>query len=796
MAAATDETDTRVMFRNGDAGWNGAYAPVRLASSDKPASGAVAAISACLAFPDDFHGIERPVLYAGIAGGTGDGDVYRIDPLAGNTATDLNAGSPAGLNDLPVSGLAVQGNNNNLTLIAGAADSSLLVSSRDGGLTWGSALRTPPGDGITVLAYDGATAGFHGATSGANGGFAISLDAGETWNQVSFINDAIYAVIEFAVSPRYETDGTIFMITFGNGRSLWRTADGAVSWERLLQTPEEIKLIGLPPEYGADSMAVFLAGCYGGSPAVWSSRDGGQTFRIRPTCDPSTGMAFPIDAWQIVDSVTLVIGSGNYGNAAVFTTTNCGFFYSAGIRLGNKDVTSLALSPDYAHDYGIVAADKDGWVYYSQNGEDFIKLPSDASLPPFRGNIRVAFDPLFKENGIIYAVSDVSDGGIWRFRSGKSQEWVAIDASLPAGSLMFDIVVTGDGVLYAVNNTTGLGLERCLNPSAGDEMIWDTVNRGLPENAELGLLEQTGDILWSVDMPGNRLMVFHDTLTRPLDLHTPENGAAGLGSVADSKINDIRLKWDTSSGAIKYEWQCSIDPEYSYVLSSLEDETSAGYVLLTDLAPATTYYWRVRAIQPARSPWSKVRSFTTCMVPGTPVLLPGAPAVGAQDISLSPVFQWKAVLGATGYELLVDTTVEFNNPVIDRTGNAALQVNFWECDVMLNPATTYYWKFRALGDNTFSEWSAVGAFKTAPLPPGHEVTSTEAVNAQNEANALTVATGTSPVVPVPTFTIMVTNTIAGIPGTEWLVPAFSGLAGVIVLLVLLILILTIKVWKR
>ena len=115
---------------------------------------------------------------------------------------------------------------------------------------------------------------------------------------------------------------------------------------------------------------------------------------------------------------------------------------------------------------------------------------------------------------------------------------------------------------------------------------------------------------------------------------------------------------------------------------------------------------------------------------------------------------------------------------------------------MLNPATTYYWKFRALGDNTSSEWSAVGASKTAPLLPGHEVTSTEAVNAQNEANALTVATGTSPVVPVPTFTIMVTNTIAGIPGTEWLVPAFSGLAGVIVLLVLLILILTIKVWKR
>lgn len=83
---------------------------------------------------------------------------------------------------------------------------------------------------------------------------------------------------------------------------------------------------------------------------------------------------------------------------------------------------------------------------------------------------------------------------------------------------------------------------------------------------------------------------------------------------------------------------------------------------------------------------------------------------------LKPIFQWSAVAGADSYELVLSTAPSLANPTIVKSGEHALPGTAWQCDVNLSYDTAYYWKVRAVNADTFSDWSAVGAFITEPPP--------------------------------------------------------------------------------
>ena len=97
---------------------------------------------------------------------------------------------------------------------------------------------------------------------------------------------------------------------------------------------------------------------------------------------------------------------------------------------------------------------------------------------------------------------------------------------------------------------------------------------------------------------------------------------------------------------------------------------------------------------------------------------------------LKPIFQWSAIAGADSYELLVSTDASFTNPIIIRIGAYALPATAWQSDISLDYDTTYYWKVRASGSNSYSAWSAVSAFITEPsselTPPSSESSSPSA----------------------------------------------------------------------
>lgn len=223
------------------------------------------------------------------------------------------------------------------------------------------------------------------------------------------------------------------------------------------------------------------------------------------------------------------------------------------------------------------------------------------------------------------------------------------------------------------------------------------------------------DRLWAIDTANTKLMTFTDSLSLPITLTSPADKAPGIGIIIDNNIGNVGLDWETLSGATSYEWQLDDDTDFSDVPSEFEGETEASSTQLPELAPATTYYWRVRANEPVLSPWSDKWSFTTTI--GTEAFAPQllSPTAGATGMSLKPVFQWGTIAGAKSYELIVSTNPSLENPIVLKAGDYALPSTAWECDINLNYGTTYYWKVRAINSDTYSAWSAVSAFTTESL---------------------------------------------------------------------------------
>jgi len=726
VAVVTDEADSFVTTKMGNNGWGRTIGNARL---DRDNSGASLVVnkSAVIVFPDDYSSelaTSSYVQFVAVNAGGNNGDVYVVygGEAPGNSlAVDLNIGSSYGWDNIDVSSLAVCGNAANAILLAGVANDGQVYHSYDGGSSWARSLKEPTGQSETfvLMAPDfRSQSRAYAATSGTGSALSVTSDGGVSWNQLGLVDTRIDSIIDLAFSPNYSRDNNLFMLTWGGEFSLWRSLDGNAQWQRVFSSTldgvNSIDFIELSPQYSSGSQVVFLAGSETGGPAIWKSDDNGQSFICRSS-------PLPVDQWAVVDDTTLFIAGYDGSNGLVYRTDNSCKSYSSGTVVGEQSLSSIALSPGYNQDGTILVGNSNGWIFWSgDNGDSFETLPLDATSPPLTGNVSVAFDPQFSSNNIVYAASDNPDGGIYRFVIGTSTGWEGIDSTLPSGGMVNTLDVSVDGVLYAANfqqvdteDDKG-GMERCLKPTSG--ATFETVTRGLNDGATLFGLWLCGNQIWSIDTTNIILMTYIDSLTRPAILTWPDDQAPGVGTIVDGAIRDVSLDWEPLDGATSYQWQIDDDDNFSSVPTGFEGNTMATSVGLPVLEPDTTYYWRVRAYKPVLSPWSEKWSFTTSL--GGEIAAPGleSPQAGATGVSIRPVFQWSAVAGASGYELILSSKSDFGNHEISRVDEYALPGNAWQSDVSLLYNTTYYWKVRAISLITNSAWSAVGAFTTEPEP--------------------------------------------------------------------------------
>ena len=475
---------------------------------------------------------------------------------------------------------------------------------------------------------------------------------------------------------------------------------------------------------------------------------------------------------------------------------NSGFFYSTGAVAGSQSLHSVVLSPNYEQDETILIGNSNGWVYWSNdNGTSFEPLPPDATSPPLTGSITVAFDPNFSSNNAVYAASNTADKGIYRFNIGTDTEWESIDSTLPSGGTINQLIVLTEGTLYATNSQTDGGMERCLDPTYSLGPTFETVTRGLSDNATLSGLWWHNQRLWSTDTTNTKLLTFTDSLTPPITLTSPPNTAAGTGTLINDTISNVSLDWEVLSGTTSYQWQLDYDTDFSTVPSGFEGSTKASSVRLPTLEPATTYYWRVRATEPVLSPWSAKWSFTTSLDTEAVSLRLESPKAGVTGVPIKPLFQWSAVPGADTYELLVTTDINFTNPSISKTGAYALPTTAWQGNISLDYDTTYYWKVRAISSNTHSAWSAVGAFTTeSSSAPSVSPPASPPIILPMPSQPSAISPVPPPAPPVPAVPPPMPPPPVQAPATPgWIVYLIGALFLVIILLVITILVLTLGV---
>ncbi|MCQ2285788.1 MAG: T9SS type A sorting domain-containing protein [Bacteroidales bacterium] len=187
-------------------------------------------------------------------------------------------------------------------------------------------------------------------------------------------------------------------------------------------------------------------------------------------------------------------------------------------------------------------------------------------------------------------------------------------------------------------------------------------------------------------------------LSQP-SLSSPSNGG-NLSSVNPS------LSW---SGGGYYYYTYNYDYQYDTVqtlnsAAMVKGSTTSTSISLSQLYFGRTYYWRIKShYNGDDSPWSAVWKFTT---PASPT--PSSPVNGSTLTTEYTTLKWAAISGITSYEILMDTTPNFNSGLLQQnsTSNSSLSKS------SLLYGTTYYWKVRANHSKDTSAWSAVQSFTT------------------------------------------------------------------------------------
>jgi photosystem II stability/assembly factor-like uncharacterized protein len=671
-----------------------------------------------------------------------DDDVYRLDDSAAPRVTrlDVDGGSA-----IDISSIAYHGTTSSGVLLAGDVEpvaSSLTVQVRravepfDPPSTWEWELSTvpPTGPGNARLGWspDGQIA-YCGTGQLPDEGDALdesalsaSVDDGDKWRQLGLIDTEI-RLADVVSTPDNES---LFVTTYSpyGPEGVWRSTSDPLGryWERVLtlDTDTDAVILRLSPDYSDDG-TIYAAEVGGNLMAV--SFSGGSSWSWRQA---SSGELVDM---VVEDENTAYIA---LADGVIKKSTRGGHVWQS---LGDTSLTEINMLA-LAGDETILIGGKDGRVAYSTDGGESFSLIRKA-IGGGTGDVQVAADARFAENGIIYAATNIADEGIWRWTIGVSDEWEQIDESiteLGGGQRIGGLAVGAEGTLYALRLEPDGGVIRSVNPTAPDpeDVEFGLVNRALPAGAAfdptplfptLPYLKLAGDItqnqLWTIDTAHEIIYRFRDTLCKLGPI--PVAPRAGDIITIDSAgyIIDLILQWEEIAGAREYEVAIYADAGATQEIWS---GTTTGMAINATrgnnpvkLASGTSYYWRVRATQPIESLWSEVRSFASPLgiEEWSPLVTPDgvSPLPGANNVPIRPAFSWDPADGAAGYEFVLAKDNGFTEVVVDFSGADALPSAAWNCDIDLEYSTSYFWKVRAISIDNYSEWGN-NAFTTEDAP--------------------------------------------------------------------------------
>ncbi len=734
------------MFEGGT--WNSLEDyPVEIApAGDGPA---VSRVYSSLALPSDYSSDEassRQLFISYDREPDANDDVYGVID-ASPFRLDADGGS-----DIDISSIAYYGTVDKGTLLAGDVNpvaGSLTVQVRrttdplDSSATWELATVPPTGPGNAKVGWssDGKIAycgtGQSPSVALDESALSASLD-GDKWRQLGLM-DTMIKLADIVPAPDSKS---LFVTTYNpfGPEGIWRSAGDSLGtrWERLLtmdtsDTSAGVVILRLSSNY-SDDHTLYAAEVGGTQIAVSHNRGNSWEWR-HATPEPVIDMV-------IGDEETIYIAQRE---GKIRKSINRSFTWRSSVNTRLTDINMMVLVDDET----ILVGGKNGDVAYSTDGgASFSRINKIIGS----GDVQVIANADFLNNGTIYAATNLPDEGIWRWTIGVSSQWEQIDESiteLEDGQSISGLAIGPEGTLYALRlepatGTSG-GVTRSLNPLAPDptEVEFDLVNNTLPTSITfdptlvfpntLPYLKLSGNAeqneLWTIDTANQIIYRFQDTLSKLGP--TPATPRSGDTIPIDSSgyVTSLTLKWEELEGAEEYE---TVIYQDSDATEDIWSETTTGNGIVAtrgnssaQLISDTTYYWRVRSIEPIKSPWSQLRSFTPALsgAQWSPLAAPSSisPSPGATNVPLRPAFTWQLADWATGYEFILARDNQFTDVIVAMSGADALPTTVWIYDKDLDYSTTYFWKVRAISTASSSEWGT-GVFTTeaassAPPPP-------------------------------------------------------------------------------
>jgi gliding motility-associated-like protein len=177
--------------------------------------------------------------------------------------------------------------------------------------------------------------------------------------------------------------------------------------------------------------------------------------------------------------------------------------------------------------------------------------------------------------------------------------------------------------------------------------------------------------------------------------------------------SSITANWTAVAGATSYRLDVSLLSDFSTFVAG-NNNRNVGNVTtfnVTTLAPATTYYYRVLAVNACGS------SVYSNTISGTTNPAPPAPTANPATTATCTGFRanWALVAGATNYRLDVSTASDFSSFVTGYNNTSVGNVAFRNV-TGLTPGTTYYYRVLATYPCGNSGYSSTITYATLPLP--------------------------------------------------------------------------------
>jgi len=702
-------------------------------------SAAVSYVRASLAQPDGYGssaGDDRRLFLSVEREPDSYDDVYRI---VGDTPVDVCQRMDVdGGTDIDIWSIAYRGDLEDGALLAGERDP--IAATYDTGVhrclnpfeslpDWQESTVPPTGPGRAVLAWAPDVSLVYCGTSSQPGdaldesAFSASM-CGDLWRQMALI-DTEFTLCDLVVTP---DGGDLFLSTSNKWgpESIWQSFSDPLGerWERVLtvDTESDAVMIKLSQEFDEDD-TIYVVEHDGARIAL--TRDRGNSW------DWQRNSPEPILDFVVVNEDTLYAA---IPGGMVMKSTNHARSWDDPVDAEVDEINMLSLATDGT----LFVGGRNGHVSYSLDGaETFVHVKE----PVGTGDVQLFADVGFDGAGWVFAATDVSDEGLWRWNALKGCDWQQMDREitlLADGQQIGGLLQGPEGTLYVlrtepVSGDTG-GMTRWLCPTCSPcaDLESNHVIEGLPDGArfdasDLFAAAHPVGTLWSNDVetdifvigsvdsdqPNQRIWLYRDTLCkRGPDLKSPADGSRlDPNACACNKDAVVAFDWEEFDKVEQYQWQVYLDASLSEPLWS-EFSDYEGVVIspwgdTTDFGNGQRYGWRVRATTPVLSPWSPLWSFNSALC-SVDNLVPG---IGTTDVSLTPVFTWDSPCHAQGFEFMLCADPSYSDVIVEFSGDALLTETVWRCNRTLEPLTDYFWRVRSVRGDALGPWLE-GYFRT------------------------------------------------------------------------------------